>query len=760
MVIPTLLMLAACEPDAPPPRPVRDAHFLARDRSAVLDLTLSPRNHRGDIPERFPISNGWQKKDVIGDLIRYEAPNPIVKRIRPVLPSGYTIVSPTGAPLPYSDIDLPDTWAVDGDRLLLRLPKGEVAIGYAVRHPETSAHLSGLSFETAGRTPEAFTFRSERLKGLRRHGIYLPAPSAVTFAVAFPPDGTLLADVAMMRSRWKDAPPSDGMTLIVEVHPEGAAADGFIEVFRRDLASGTWTDLDVDLSAYAGQQGTIRMRTEPGDTPIGDFLLVGDPVLYTPKDNPRRIVLVFVDTLRADRMGMFGYERDTTPNLDRWAKNARRLSGVRTVAPWTYPAMKAALSGRLPDRWDDGPVLAERMAEAGWVTIGLFNNAYLSHVFGMDRGWGWHFYVPDLKTPDVIRTAMGALDKNPDRDTLIVLQLMDVHLPYAEPEPYRSLWASAAPAGLADPIRRSDVLNHDGDPAARKAYLSDRYDQSLRYLDRQLMPLLNRLDENDAVIFFSDHGEELFDHGGFAHGHSLYEELLRVPVVIAGPGVTPGDDGQPRSLIDLVPTVLDLADAQIPDDLTGRSMLSDASDAPQPFGHLLYGVDAWGAHHEGDKWIVQGTQIGRFDLKADPSEQTFLPDTRGVDVVGQAFDRAVVAAQRMVALRSPPQRPRTVRLQAPGGFRDAWAGMESPEVALPTPRLEGDALILQARNTQQMPLELFLQTHQADAAITILGEGAESFVLEPVRTLRFDEETVPIRDAAVQSQLRALGYQQ
>lgn len=772
-----------------PPTPTAETLLLARHPEWVEDISIASRNRTGDVPDGFPPISGWLPGTLGDDMVEYTAENPTLSRLSPALPEGFAVVDSTGRPLRFvrDGSGGVGSWAVSGDHIRMFLAPGSSPAGYRIRYPEATQRLRRFNFADDGRTEEEFVFRTERIKSARHFGVYLPAPAQITWTVTVPRDGRLVADAALMRSPIKAEQVSDGVTVLVEVED----ASGAQVVATLPVGAGQWKDLEADLRPWAGRQIQLRIRVDAGETNLEDYLIIGEPTLYTPKEDPRRIVVFFVDTLRADHMGLYGHVRDTTPNIDRWAEGAAVFEEVRSVAPWTYPAARSILSGRMPDQWSAGPVLPELMAAAGWSTIAFTNNAYLSRFFGMDRGWSWHFYTPELDARAQTRTLVDALGKNTDRDTLLLVQLMDVHLPYAEPEPYRSLFTDQQLPSLPDPIRRQDVLEYDGDQTVLKGYLVDRYDQSLRYLDRAIAPIFERLNDNDTLIILSDHGEEFWEHGGFEHGHSLYEELLRVPLIIDSPAVAAGRVDAPASLLDVTPTILDIAGLPAMASAQGMSLLGathqqpDALAAlqsrPQGFGFVLYDEGGWGAWSDGQKWVSQGGVPEVFDLRTDPGEQEPTALSTPADnepwraVVAQALGRPAGEAWRLWMAEEMPRRPQRIVLSAPGGIEAAWASLESPNVPAPDVRIEQGEAIVSAVGGGRLPRELFVQTTQGGAPLTIhIGDQSQSFAhagdgfgvvlgafegVEVGLTMTAQPaEALQTTASSVESQLRALGY--
>ena len=775
-----LSALLACTPEtevAPPrpPVPLVGSYLLARHPEDLVSVSLPPRSRPTAPTERILVS--WVPMED-----GFAAPNPTTVDLSGGVPLEFSVVDLEGEPLPQSEDGAPGTWRWDGQRLRLTPRPGTLAEDYAVQDSEALAQLRRLGRADADvESDAAFLFRSERRKNAWRHGVFLPAPAEATWSLTVPARAKLLSDAMILPSPLRGDPESNGATLVVEViagEPEAAAQ----EVARVQVAPGRWEDVQADLSPWAGQTVQLRLRSEPDGHSASDYLMVGDPMVYTPREDPRRIVVVVADTLRADHMGMYGYARETTPNLDHWAKQAA-VFDARTVAPWTYPAMRSVLSGRLPDRWEGGATLPERLAAAGWNTLAISTNPYMRGSMGMAEGWGWHLYQSSADSRTLTRVVRDFLPKNADRDLLVLLHVMDVHLPYTEPEPYRSRWAGdSALADLPDPIKRSHLLKYPGDQEAMVRYLTDRYDQSLRYLDRSVAPLiLDDLTDNDAVIFLSDHGEEFLDHGGLEHGHSLHEELLRVPLIVDAPGIDGARPEGRASLLDVTPTVLDIAGLPPAEGLAGRSLLPAARgeaslpDRPLGFGYILYGEDGWAAldADSEDKWWTRGGELGRYDLAADPGETRWLPaaDPAPLRAALEAgLDRTVAHTWRLVLPEDPLQRPERLRFQAEGGFLGAWASLEAPEIPPITVNTVGEDLVEVVGGGGVLPREIFVAPRGADAVVTAtVGEGGAAVVLEAGGRLDGGVEVgrawspqpaarLETTAASIQAQLEALGY--
>ena len=301
------------------------------------------------------------------------------------------------------------------------------------------------------------------------------------------------------------------------------------------------------------------------------------------------VILVVVDTLRADHLGMYGYDRPTSPTLDAWAAEGRVFEHAFAPSPWTLPSFASIYTGRWPlihqggrngPRTPDGsptqlaplehvPMVAEHLQEESILTMATVTNGFLDPAYGMARG----FDVYDIEdssaigvyrpAADIVRRALELVDDAGGQPFFLVVHLMDPHQLYDAPPPFRGIWTGDIESDFTLPVRDYNGRSRLEDllPADRD-FIIAAYDEEIAYVDAQLGVLRQGLAdrgllETSLVIFTADHGEELFEHGGYQHGHALWQELVHVPMVVWGPGIEPGREPTPVSLVDIAPTVLD-----------------------------------------------------------------------------------------------------------------------------------------------------------------------------------------------------------
>ncbi|MFT5285259.1 MAG: arylsulfatase A-like enzyme [Planctomycetota bacterium] len=359
-----------------------------------------------------------------------------------------------------------------------------------------------------------------------------------------------------------------------------------------------------------------------------------------PKPN---FLLLSIDTLRADHLGIYGYERDTSPNLDRFAKRSIRFERALAPAPWTLPSHIAMLSGRHPYRLGiDGidssipegvPMLAGILGAAGYQTAAFVDSSkagYLGAERGFERGFDRYEHGPftpeqevkyDIaKTVDVGLDWLGARD--PLRPFFLFLHTKSVHAapvaeewsgnndrPYISPEPFGSqfLPESHEEQGWRNDddhrgVRYLRDLNEklaDGEiekglfSEARIAELRALYDGGIRYVDAEFERLLTGLDElelsdNTVLVVTSDHGEAFIEHYFFLHKEVFSAESW-VPLIVYDPRLTePAVKSATVSLLDVVPTILARAGMRIDASIDGRDLLKGGLEADDERGIFSY----------------------------------------------------------------------------------------------------------------------------------------------------------------------------
>jgi arylsulfatase len=324
-----------------------------------------------------------------------------------------------------------------------------------------------------------------------------------------------------------------------------------------------------------------------------------------PAEAARRpnVILICLDTVRADHFGSYGYERhETTPFLDELAARSTRFADTSATAGWTKPSVPSFLTGTWPCQHgvyegsararagavtdvlpEESTTLAEVFGDAGYDTAAFIRNAQLRRGNGFEQGFDRY----EDRAGDARDIRWQALDWIDDQASeqpfFLYLHFLDAHWPYDVPDEYATRFASAEEIdrfrsgdsrALRDAINDGDVPFGETDRLALEAL----YDGSIRYLDDQLAQLaaglaLRGLEEDTIVCIVSDHGEEFGERGRIGHGHGLWENLLQVPWILHVPGAAPATVTSPVSLVDLFPTLLSAAGLRVPETSEGVDRL-------------------------------------------------------------------------------------------------------------------------------------------------------------------------------------------
>jgi arylsulfatase A-like enzyme len=384
------------------------------------------------------------------------------------------------------------------------------------------------------------------------------------------------------------------------------------------------------------------------------------------------IVLYVVDTVRADRLGAYGYEKPTSPRLDAFAAGAVLFENAYAQSSWTRPAVASLFTGLLPPAHrtvgrrsvlpEDATTLAEILAAHGYEGLGLVRNPNVGRAFGFAQGFT-RFRSEDRERDETMLDRVRLwLDERQSADGpfFLFLHAIDPHGPYDPAPEFEEMFeAGGAPAHYRT-VRYLLRLNRgevEPEPGTAEA-LSRLYDAEVAQNDRAFGDLLDELEargltEGTAVIYVSDHGEEFAEHGRWEHGLSLYEEVLRVPLVMHLPGVRPRRLEAPAQHVDVLPTLLGYLGIEAPP-TDGRDLLAArrrGDDPPDVYTHLdVDGHRAASVVRGHFKLVLpqspsQGTEPMLFDLDADPGELENLASERP-DIVERMV--GLMAARRLI----------------------------------------------------------------------------------------------------------------
>ncbi len=343
------------------------------------------------------------------------------------------------------------------------------------------------------------------------------------------------------------------------------------------------------------------------------------------------VLLVTLDTTRADRLGCYGYQDARTPNLDGLARGGVRFERAYSHVPLTLPSHATLMSGIHPSGTGlhvnfqgainrDVPLLAEMFAASGYRTGAFIAAWVLNGEFGLDRGFETYDDLEEVtselgvqverRADAITDAALAWLSAAPEERFFAWLHYFDAHDPYEPPAEFED---AATP-----------------------------YDGELAFVDAQLGRILTWLEEHDRlastlVVVTGDHGEGLGEHGESTHGLFLYDSTMHVPLIVSLPGdLAPRTVAGPVGLVDLHPTIVELCGGESSSLVEGRSLVGALRGNPRAAGPILaeseYSLRSFGwaplsSLHMGSKKLIEAPRPEVFDTDIDPGELTDLSAT-------------------------------------------------------------------------------------------------------------------------------------
>jgi arylsulfatase A-like enzyme len=424
-----------------------------------------------------------------------------------------------------------------------------------------------------------------------------------------------------------------------------------------------WIKYDFDLSQFTPGSGELLFETEgrlAGDPGIDIFW--GQPAIFYPAEKRNKnVLLIGVDTLRRDALSMYGGRGEISPNIGRIAQTGTVFTNNRSQAPFTGPSFASMLTGRYPSAVaptisavlisDFAATIPEILQKDEFSTSMVCGNPYLgSEISGFTQGMESAWYRMNATPDDTVDKMIEMIDHNKGRDQFMFLHMMDPHYPYDPPQELVDTLCSNSYTGpfmneFTDMATWTLMTQSPGDAEVER--VRELYDAEVADVDQALARLFNYLSvngylENTLIILAADHGEEFFEHNRYGHGQSLYDELVKLPLIIWGDGFSSG--GRIDTLvsnIDIAPTILKFLGQPIPDDMPGTP-LQDIVSNPNFENRLILGEGNLQRSHN-TKYAVEWpykcitdyfTGVSMlFNLEDDPRELNDLsgqfPDITG-----------------------------------------------------------------------------------------------------------------------------------
>ena len=433
----------------------------------------------------------------------------------------------------------------------------------------------------------------------------------------------------------------------------------------------SWQERSLRIPAVA-RNGRILLEAGSADS-LPAIVVWGAPLLVATarERRPPNVILVSIDTLRAGRLGAYGgsHPQGVSPFIDELVQESLLFEQAMAQAPFTLPSHVSMLSGQYPtvhkvfsndNRIDPvrTPLLAPILADSGYVTGAYTGGLYLERHFGFDVGFDTYFEREPVRGGGMARVQNWIFANGSEPFFLFFHTYAVHHSGFDSPE-YIQRFDPDCKSAIHNLKRAIDwrewIENTDRHTPADLACLNNRYAAGIRMADDRLRQLMTFLDargmlDQTLLVITSDHGKELLDRGDIQHGHTLYEELIHVPLIIRPPGGT-----EPRRIQDLVevldlpPTILDLLGLPIPTTIQGRSLgsLVDAALAERRKTIAFSEVDSLANLYalRTSEWKIIYTPPGTdaeayelYHLTEDPGERNDAKDTASFETYRRRMD--------------------------------------------------------------------------------------------------------------------------
>ncbi|MFO0984867.1 MAG: sulfatase [Planctomycetota bacterium] len=509
-----------------------------------------------------------------------------------------------------------------------------------------------------------------------RDAVLLPPPARLSLPLAVPAASAkplLRFHYGMLPEAFSVA--GDGATIDVSFTTqagERVLLGQFAFDPKNNASDRLWQRAECELNAVAGTTGTLTFAVADvagsSADPL-DAVVIATPRVITAAAAQPNVLLIGVDTLRADHLSAFHYSRPTTPNIEKLAATGTRFGMAFSQAPWTLPSFSSILTSLYPsahgagrgghDEWTSidptTTALAEVLADHGYETQGITANFLIAPEYGLDQGFesyrvpggrGWSMESVDIDSRGVVEF----LEQHRSQPFFLFWHIMDPHLPYTTAPQFREQFTDPSyhgrfdgknprvPFEVLDPRPGRRWFAYEGPPpmpeltVADRAFVSDYYDAEVAEMDAGVGKVLDALDElglsgRTIVGFIADHGEGLAEHNHYHHGYTLYQDQVHIPMIVRVPGAEPGREiARPVAAIDMAPTILAALDLPVPPSFQGKNRLVATADESDPIfiEYATYDSSALKACVQGRFKYLHDPLFHveqLFDLSEDPGEK-------------------------------------------------------------------------------------------------------------------------------------------
>lgn len=520
--------------------------------------------------------------------------------------------------------------------------------------------------------------------------------SVITGVIEVPNTSTMQVGFSLDEWDWSELGPVS-VRVYAELAPGQRNAGKRYELFSKRLAvaageSPHWFDETIDLGVLGGKAVRFVFASIPErvEERLAPYVVWSVPRIVSARapTNSGGIVLITLDGLNAGSLSCCGAARKVSPFMERLfreqgavfehavTQSVDTVPSTLTLMTGLYPSVHQVLS---PKRalGEGVETIAQALEAAGYATAAFTDGVALSPETGFGRGFST--YVQSIDQPlwaiegragPTFDRALQWIERNADRPFFVWIQTRQARSPHVPPRGYETMFRdSVAAANASEPIKGL-------------AGLRARRDREIRYLDDQLEQFVTRLDalstpDRTLLVVTSAHGEEMLEHGALGNGTQLYEESIRVPLMMRGAGIAPGQRiAQTIGLIDVAPTILAVSEVPVPDEMQGgsvaESLLTATPFSLPPRYSEAHGTRRELAANESESWsppafaVIDGGRkviltpgadggpaLEAYDIEADPSESTDLLALRADDAAS-GLDRDASASPDGAATGAPP----------------------------------------------------------------------------------------------------------
>jgi len=486
-------------------------------------------------------------------------------------------------------------------------------------------------------------------------------PEALSADVMIPENARLEFGIGL-KEHWAVSE-EEALAYVVRAGGDGEQKVLFQETIALSELKKGWKSRTVDCSAFSSQRARLSFSFEKigfGNTPDKASLTIflSCPMFFGGriKEYEGSVIFYLIDTMRADHLSCYGYDRRTSTHMDNLAGDGVLFRSLYAQASWTGPSVATMFTSLYPsdhgfvdreDRLSDRPeTLAETLSSAGYFTKGLVANGFVTAGYNFHQGFDSYMSYPGreqaghARAEEMVALANAWLEKNHDKKFFLYVHTVDPHSPYDPPEPFRKNFQRGFRARVTAGNEESSYKHAKSLEEDDIEYIRDLYDGEIAYSDHCFGHLIKKLKalglyDDTLIVLLSDHGEEFWEHGSWGHGKNLFQEQLHIPLIIKFPGNRGAGTVVKRRILelDIMPTLLAAFDLPIPRGVEGQALYSAIFGAGKINQRKIYSETKKAEHRlyalldERYKYILRKEPVvleELYDIRRDPLERKNL----------------------------------------------------------------------------------------------------------------------------------------